>query len=244
MSAGVPERERGFCRAGLTQGGHVLLTSAISTFLLAFPALFSIVNPLGGALIYSQVTANRGRNERVALAWKVALSSACVMLGALWFGAPLLSFFGISLSALRIAGGLVVAVNAWELLAQPEQQEGRKQQQAAPAGAAADVAFFPLTIPFTTGPGTISVIIALSASGPAGGNELLGFMVGASAAALAMALCIGLCYASADRVTDLLGQAGSRVVTRLAAFLLLCIGVQILLTGVADAVTQIMAERG
>jgi multiple antibiotic resistance protein len=221
-----------------------LLGGIFDSLLLAFPALFSIVNPLGGALIYSQVTANRGRSERVALAWQVAFYSAVVMLAALWAGAPLLSFFGISLSALRIAGGLVVAVFAWELLAQPEQQEGRKQQQAAPAELASDVAFFPLTIPFTTGPGTIAVAIALSANATTDWEPRIAFMLGASIAALGIALCVGLCYAFADRLTALLGNSGSRVVTRLAAFLLLCIGVQILLTGASDALARVLQPRG
>ena len=90
-----------------------LLDGTFTSFLLAFSALFSIVNPLAGALIYSQVTANRSPSERVALAWRVAFYSAVVMIAALWAGAPLLNFFGVGLSALRIAGGLVVAVHAW-----------------------------------------------------------------------------------------------------------------------------------
>ena len=220
-----------------------MLTNILASFLLAVPALFSIVNPLGGALIYSQVTASRGHDERVELAWRVALYSAVVMLTALLAGAPLMSFFGIDLSALRIAGGLVVAAHAWELLSEPQHQEDRKQEQAAPASVAADVAFFPLTMPFTTGPGTISVAIALSASGPPGGKDLLLFFAGASIAAIAVAVTVGVCYASADRVVTLLGQARSRVVTRLAAFLLLCIGVQILLNGIHDALVPLIGAR-
>ena len=190
-----------------------MLNATFASFLLAFSALFSIVNPLGGALIYSQVTAQRPRAERVALAWRVAFYSAIVMLTALLAGAPLLGFFGISLSALRIAGGLVVAAHAWELLSVPEHQETRKTAQAAPADRADDVAFFPLTMPFTTGPGTIAVAIALSASSS---GEGFAFYVGSAAAALAIALIVGISYASADRVVALLGQARSRVVTRLA----------------------------
>jgi multiple antibiotic resistance protein len=220
-----------------------LLDGTFTSFLLAFSALFSIVNPLAGALIYSQVTANRSSAERVALAWRVAFYSAVVMIAALWAGAPVLSFFGVGLSALRIAGGLVVAVHAWELLSQPEQQEERKQQQAAPVGMSSDVAFFPLTMPFTTGPGTISVAIALSASGPTASPELVPFAIGSSLAALAIAVCVGLCYASADRLTALLGKTSTRVVTRMAAFLLLCIGVQILLTGITDALAPLLATR-
>jgi multiple antibiotic resistance protein len=165
------------------------------------------------------------------------------MLTALLAGAPLLGFFGISLSALRIAGGLVVAAHAWELLSVPETQESRKTEQAAPAGGTEDVAFFPLTLPFTTGPGTIAVAIALSANGPPIGASVLAFYLGSSLAALLIALIVGVSYSSADRVVALLGQARSRVVTRLAAFILLCVGVQILVTGVNDALAPLLAAR-
>ena len=210
-------------------------TSVIASFLLAFSTLFSIVNPLGGALIYSRVTSDRTHDDRVALAWQISGYSAIVMLTALWGGAPILSFFGITLAALRIAGGLVVCSRAWELLNGPEQQEDRKNQQALPAASNADVAFFPLTLPFTTGPGTIAVAIALSANGPARGNDWMTFLIGASLAAIAVAILVGLCYASADRIVALLGPVRSRVVTRLAAFMLLCVGVQIGLLGIQDA---------
>ncbi|RTL67065.1 MAG: MarC family protein [Hyphomicrobiales bacterium] len=220
-----------------------MFNATVASFLLAFSALFSIVNPLGGALIYSQVTASRTRQERVQLAWRVATYSGIVMLTALLAGAPLLGFFGISLSALRIAGGLVVAAHAWELLSVPETQESRKTEQAAPAGGTEDVAFFPLTLPFTTGPGTIAVAIALSANGPPNGASVLAFYLGSSLAALLIALIVGVSYSSADRVVALLGQARSRVVTRLAAFILLCVGVQILVTGVNDALAPLLAAR-
>lgn len=210
---------------------------AVASFLVAFPALFSIVNPIGGALIYNQVTAGRLRGERAALAWRVAAYAAVVMLVALWIGASLMSFFGVSLEALRIAGGFVVAATAWRMLFRPGEGEDRKQEQASAAAGVEDVAFFPLTMPFTTGPGTISVAIALSASRPSATADLVPFFAGLSAAAVAVALSVGVCYASADRVVSLLGPARARVLTRLSAFLLLCIGVQILLTGAQGAIT-------
>ena len=165
------------------------------------------------------------------------------MLVAFWAGATLIGFFGVTISALRIAGGLVVASRAWELLAAPHEHEDRKQAQAAPAANADDVAFFPLTIPFTAGPGTIAVAIALSASGPTGTLDRLPFFAGGSLAAAAVAVTVGLCYASADRVVALLGPAGARVLTRMTAFLLLCIGVQIMLTGIHDALAPLLAPR-
>lgn len=217
--------------------------SALGSFLLAFSALISIVNPIGGALIYQQVTAGCVHSQRAALARKIAGYSSIVMLTALWAGASVISFFGISLAALRIAGGLVVAVRAWEMLSAPQQNEDRKQEQAASAIANEDVAFFPLTIPFTTGPGTISVAIALSSSRPANSTDLAPFFIGTSVAALAVALCVAIAYSYADRIVELLGPARSRILTRLAAFLLLCIGTQILLNGIIDAANGIIVHQ-
>ena len=217
--------------------------TAVGSFLLAFSALLSIVNPVGGALIYNQVTAGRKHSERAALARKIAVYSSIVMLTALWAGASVISFFGISLAALRIAGGLVVAVRAWEMLSAPQENEDRKQEQAASATSTEDVAFFPLTIPFTTGPGTISVAIALSSSRPTNSTELVSFFVGVSAAAIAVALCVTVAYSYADRVVQLLGPARSRTLSRLAAFLLLCIGTQILLNGIIDVANGVMQHH-
>jgi multiple antibiotic resistance protein len=147
-----------------------------------------------------------------------------------------LSFFGISLSALRIAGGVVVAVNAWSLLQAPETTEARKQRQAAEAEGIDAVAFFPLTIPFTTGPGTIAVAITLGSNRPYAGEQVLGFVLGVSAAALTVAAIVWATYAFADRMEAMLGRSKAQVVSRLAAFLLLCVGTQIALGGVADFV--------
>lgn len=220
------------------------ISGIITSFLVAFPALFSIVNPLGGALIYSQITLGRPQPVRSALAWRVAMYSAIVMLVSLLIGATLMSFFGVSIDALRVAGGAVVAVSGWRMLYNPQESEDRKHDHASNAGQAtswsSDVAFFPLTMPFTTGPGTISVAIALSANRPSTAAALLPFFTGTSGAAIAVALSVGTCYAYADRLVSLLGPARARVLTRLSAFLLLCIGVQILMTGMQGALLAIV----
>lgn len=214
--------------------------TATAAFLLAFPAFFSIVNPPGVAFIFNEVTASFPAAERVRLANRVGLYSFLVMLIALWGGAYVLNFFGISLGALRIAGGAVVSLSAWNLLNTPERQEARKTEQAGSrSGRVEDVAFFPLTLPFTTGPGTISVAIALSAERPASGQGVPGFLLGVSAAAAAVALCVWVAYRSAPRIGGMMGETARRTVARLSAFLLLCIGVQIGLNGVADVVATL-----
>ena len=256
--------------------------AAIQQFLLALSSLFSIVNPLGGALIFAQVTAGHSHDDRVWLAGRIGGYALLIMLAALWAGAPILNFFGVSLGALRIAGGLVVGASAWGLLNRPEAREARKQaevssttgqgaaaqaasqeaaqaakQEAAPPVAVAptpadakrsvdplsEIAFFPLTLPFTTGPGTIAVAITLGSNRPALMADRLGFYVGVSLAALGVAVTVALIYASADRVVSLLGPIGARVLGRLFAFLLLCVGTQITINGVIDVFGPLLAAR-
>ncbi len=228
--------------------------SAIQSFLLALSGLFSIVNPVGGSLIFAQLTATNTHAERVELARRIGRYAALVMLAALWAGAPILNFFGVSLGALRVAGGLVVAAWAWDLLNRPEAREARKQAEAQgeigpveaePRGrdALGEIAFFPLTLPFTTGPGTIAVAITLGSNRPTTMPEQLGFFLGASAAALCVAGVIALTYASADRVVRLIGPVGARVLGRLFAFLLLCVGTQITISGITDVFGPMFAGR-
>ncbi len=233
------------------------IDSAIQQFLLAFSALFSVVNPLSGALIFAQVAGGYSHAERVVLARRIGIYAALVMLGALWAGTPILNFFGVTLGALRIAGGLVVMSGAWTRLNQPEAREARKQAEASAgdrpsatasvrepaAGALSEIAFFPLTLPFTTGPGTIAVAITLGANRPTLMADRLGFYVGASLAAIGVAVVVALIYGSADRVVALIGPARARVVGRLFAFLLLCVGTQILVNGIKDVVEPLIAAR-
>lgn len=227
--------------------------STFQQFLLAFSGLIAIVNPIGGALIFAQVAGGFSHRDRVELSRRIGVYAAMIMLGALWAGTPILNFFGVSLAALRIAGGLVVMSSAWTQLNRPEAREARKQAEASgsrerkapepaverrietPPGALTDIAFFPLTLPFTTGPGTIAVAITLGASRPEPIADRLGFYCGISLAAFGVALIVALVYGSADRVVALIGPARARVLGRLFAFLLLCVGTQILLTGLRDA---------
>ena len=213
------------------------LTTVIGAFLLAFPALFSIVNPVGAAITFHQVT--EGRSDRHQLAWRIALNALLILLGSLLLGSYILNFFGVSLGALRVAGGLVVAIRAWQLLMQPEVNENRKTNAAAPAEQGQeDVAFFPLTMPFTTGPGAISVAIALASQRPSDGNGVVEFFVGVSIAAILVALLVGISYRWSGKVLALLGASGARVMSRLVAFLLLCVGVQIITSGLESLISS------
>lgn len=209
------------------------LHSVIGAFLIGFPALFSIVNPVGSSLIFYEFTANRSHHERVGMARAVAINASLVLMGSLWLGSYVLNVFGVSLGALRVGGGLVVAVTAWHLLmpkesAAPENDGKDSDTMSAKGG----ITFFPLTMPLTTGPGTIAVAIALASERPLANEEgTISFFIGLTLAALANAILVFIAYVFADRVLLKLGDSGVRVVTQLMAFLLLCIGVQIISSG-------------
>ena len=216
------------------------MSAAVAAFLLGFPALFSIVNPVSGAFIFRTRTVERSHAERVRLARRVGVYAAAVMLVALWAGSYVLAFFGITLPALRCAGGIVLALYAWASLNAPERREARKAEQVDAASGQEDVAFFPLTLPFTTGPGTISVAVALGSAHPPAGLGLVTFFIGMSVAALAVAGLVWALYSASDRLSNLLGQVASRVITRLSAFFQLCIGVQILITGITEVLQPLL----
>ena len=218
------------------------MSSAFAAFLLGFPALFSIVNPVSGAFIFRTRTVERSHAERVRLARRVGVYAGLVMLVALWAGSYVLAFFGITLPALRCAGGTVLALYAWSSLNAPERREARKAEQVAAASGLEDVAFYPLTLPFTTGPGTISVAVALGSAHPASNLAIVPFFIGMSVAAVAVAGLVWVLYSATDQISSLLGQVASRAITRLSAFFQLCIGVQILITGITEVLRPLLAR--
>jgi multiple antibiotic resistance protein len=217
-------------------------STANVAFLLAFPSLFSIINPIGGALIFYGVTKDFTPADKGKVAALVGVYSLLIMFGALWAGAYVLRFFGVSIDALRIAGGTVVALSGWRLLTSAEPHPDRKGHERAEAqggeGDPMQLAFFPLTLPFTTGPGTIAVAITVGAERPSPGGGLIAFFLGASVAVVANGALIWILYRSADRLTKFIAPTAQAVIVRLTAFLLMCIGVQILVIAIGDLVAK------
>jgi multiple antibiotic resistance protein len=161
----------------------------------------------------------------------VAVNGFILLLGSLFVGSHVLVFFGITVPVLRIAGGLAVASFGWRLLR--DGVEPTNQSRAVDEEGPID-AFYPLTMPLTVGPGSISVAIALGAQRPQNESDIvqLALLAGAATAGLAaIALTVFFCYRFADRMVALLGASGINVMIRLSAFILLCIGIQIVWSG-------------
>lgn len=204
-----------------------------SIVLLAVGALLPIVDPLGGAPIFIGMTVGLTQAERVRMAKSVAINSFLLLVASVLIGAYVLDFFGISIPAVQIAGGVVICAIAWSLLNRPNSPPALAQEE--PTTVTADDlgqrAFYPLTMPLTAGPGAISVALTLGANPTKGLRPLVETTLGQALGILIVAVSVYLCYRYADRITKRMGPIGTGVVVRLSAFILLCIGVQICWNG-------------
>ena len=210
----------------------------MSFFLLAFPALFSIVNPFGGAFIFLGATERFHPSLRARLARWVAIYSFLIVNLSVYIGAYVLTFFGISVPVLRVVGGIVIALAAWRMLNDDDLESGSQPSSTdihIDDSRVSRMAFYPLTMPLTTGPGTISVAVSLGASRPrAGGDQLLWYMAQITLASVALCAIIYLLYRYSQRISNFIGPTGTSVIVRLSAFLLFCIGIQIFWNGAAE----------
>jgi multiple antibiotic resistance protein len=208
---------------------------SMTTFLLAFTALFSIVNPLSGAFIFFGATREAEPKMRAAISRWVAIYAFAIVAGSLYIGAYVLGFFGISIPVLRVAGGIIVASSGFRMLNAPDATQQRRNETPHPKSIdvpPSRLAFYPLTMPLTTGPGTISVAISIGAGRPTGFHtSLLKFCIETLAATLLLALIIYAFYRNSGRLADLMGVTGTTIVVRLSAFLLFCIGIQVTWNG-------------
>lgn len=214
------------------------MADAVKVFLLTISALFPIVDPLAGSPIFLAMTQEYSTATRKALAWRVAVNSLLLMVGSYFVGSHVLNFFGVSLPVVQVSGGLVVASMGWSMLLEKEEtyETARKNVQCS------DVlhsAFYPLTLPLTVGPGSISVAITLGANSTRRYGFHLPIVLAALIAMAIVALSVLLCYGLADRLARAVGKTGMIVIVRLSSFLLVCIGVQIMWNGISALVSSL-----
>ncbi|HSY09022.1 MAG TPA: MarC family protein [Steroidobacteraceae bacterium] len=215
-----------------------------ATILLAVGALFPIVDPLGGAPIYLAMTSSLTVEQRNQMSKAVAINSFLLLIASVLIGAYVLDIFGLSIPIVQVAGGIVVCAIAWSLLNGPN-------TPAAVAGNGERLpgsdelrqrAFYPMTMPLTVGPGSISVALTLGANPPQGFRSLLLTALAHTLGVLIVAVSIYLCYRYAHRILRTLGPTGTSVVVRLSAFILLCIGVQIAWNGIEALLGSVIAR--
>jgi multiple antibiotic resistance protein len=215
------------------------MLEAAKNILLVLTALFPIVDPLGGSPFFLALTSEYAPEARKALSWRIAINSFFLLVGSYFIGTYILAFFGISLPVVQVGGGLIVVATGWTLLKQRDDEKHDVHRTVQPQDTFRH-AFYPLTMPLTVGPGSISVAITLGANA-AHSHALHPLTILAALIGSALiALSIYLCYGFADRLARILGPTAMLVIMQLSSFLLVCIGVQIAWNGIkalAESVT-------
>jgi multiple antibiotic resistance protein len=211
----------------------------LKSCLVVLTALFPIVNPLGNTPIFLSLTPGYSSEARTILSRKIALNSFWLLTGSMLVGSHILSFFGISIPVVQVGGGFVVISTGWTLLKQRESEQSRSQaQKKITIQDIANRAFYPLTLPLTVGPGSISVALTLGVNEAPQRSNLVRLVAAIVGPAL-VALTIYLSYRFAERIARVLGETAMNVIVRLTSFILLCIGVQIVWGGVRSLLNSI-----
>ena len=214
-----------------------LLGAFGKSFLFVFAALLPILNPAATAPIFLGLTEGASQPTRALLARRIARNMFWLLLGAMLIGSYVLEFFGISLPIVRVGGGMIVAATAWRLLTATHATVDSRTELAESftPDMARRQAFYPLTFPVSCGPGSIAAAITVGVSlADARLSLSLARMGGGVLALLAVGLLLYLAFRYAQQLLKPLGEAGTVIFLRLTAFILLCLGVQIVWDGVYE----------
>jgi len=220
------------------------ITALITAIPLAFAALLPVINPIGTAVILLALTERADDAARRRIARQVSVNAVILLAVTLVAGRAFLALFGISVPIVQFAGGIVLAAMGWAMLFQPDAPAATEAQKSSPSetGDYSGSIFYPFTFPLTIGPGCIAVAITLSAhtsrehpvaTAMAQGGAFIGILLAA--------FVTYLCLANAGRLAKRLGPSGLSVLTRLSAFVIVCLGAEISWSGLKTLVASLPA---
>jgi multiple antibiotic resistance protein len=219
-----------------------------SQLAIAFSALLPLVNPLGSALVFYGLVGVAPPEIYRRLARKIAINTVLFLLVIELIGATLLSFFGVSLPIVEVAGGLVLASMGWSLLNQQGAAAHLKEKESEAPECNIDElsgqTFYPLTFPVTAGPGCIVVMLTLTAHASTYSliPNLLAHL-GILVAVVVLCVLVFFAYAYAPLITRKISPQTAHGIVRIIAFLLLCIGVQIAWNGLSSLLLTLAKHR-
>lgn len=198
-----------------------------SSFFYAFSTFLPVINPFLGAMFFMSLTGNLPDADKRYVATRISIYSFFILTLCLFAGHLILGFFGISVDILRMTGGIVLFASGWTALNSPSSTDAGEKRESFPRLRLKQMAFYPFTLPLTTGPGGIAVSVALGTSLPYSVPSIAGTI----AANIAVCLVIWMCYRYSDRVSKAFGAAGSDAIARVFSFILMCLGLSIFWTG-------------
>jgi len=213
--------------------------------LLIFAALLPIVNPLGMAPIFAEMTLGYPDVVRRTVAFRVAVNGVALLVASLFIGSYILQFFGISLAAVQVGGGLVVTIAGWNILNKKSWADDKHVEAPPNNQEILSQAFYPITMPLTVGPGSIAVALTLGSNLHEEAHvQLIYSALAAVVGIVFVGVAIFLCYWFSEGLQRVLGPTGTSILIRLSAFLVVCIGIQIMFNGLEDFYRLMRAGAG
>jgi multiple antibiotic resistance protein len=201
-------------------------------FLTAFTTLLALINPLEALSVFLSLTAGQDAKQRQSVALRSCMYTLMLMFFFLIFGTVILKIFGVSLSMVRIAGGLILIKIGFGLFSDPGASlpGGAKGTSDVPA----DIAFVPFAMPIMLGPGGIATIIGMTSLVKHAHSVLWSFVAIASAIILTVAITY-LCLFRAENILKRVGATGVDAVTRIIGFFVSTMGVSLLFDGIIES---------
>lgn len=200
-------------------------------FLLSLGAMFSIMNPLSTVPVFVSLTSDYDLKEKNRVAIWTAINVLIVLLLSYFVGQYILQFFGISIHALKIAGGLIITSSGFALLTGKfKEHKGMNSTKVdKDIRSRSDIALTPLAIPMLAGPGTISLLITLNQER----KEMLDIFV-LVAAMFAACILIFVILKSSQYIVNLLGASGINALSRIIGFIVIAIGIEYIISAVSN----------
>ncbi len=201
--------------------------------ILVLASLFSVVNPLGAIPVYLALTTSYTRQQRNKSSLAISIYFILILLTFFAAGSYILSFFGISLSSLKIAGGLVIFNSGFALLNGKFESNRVNKAVKTEAKEMDDISFAPMAMPMLSGPGSISLLISLYAE-----NPLIADKITIAATVVVMGLIVFLILKSAPILFRILGHSGLKAISRIMGFIVMAIAVEYVIGGIISLVAQ------
>ena len=205
-------------------------------FIYLFFALFSVLNPIGTVPIFVGLTQDDDKKERSRISLWTAIDVFVILIISFFVGQYVLSFFGITINALRITGGIIIASSGFSLLnGRFNKNKGINKKVEQEIQIRNDISLTPLAMPMLAGPGSMSLLIAYYQDHHQTSNEIIASVL----AILAVSLIIYLILKSAHYLSKMLGTSGIVAISRIVGFLTIAIGVQYIISSVLSIVRGI-----
>ncbi len=206
-----------------------------NTFFVLLGALFSVLNPFGAIPFFVGLTQDYSKPERSRVSLWTAINVCIILLIAFFVGEYVLRFFGITISALRIAGGILIASSGFGLLnANPKKRKGISKEVEEDLQNRNSIALTPLAMPMLAGPGSISLLIAFNQD-----HHNTNEMLASTFSIFVVSLVIFLILRSAHYLAKYLGASGIVAISRIVGFLTVAIGIQYIISAVLTIIRGI-----